>query len=282
MASWLLQHWRDEGRSLRGVLAQLTLLFFLAHPGSAATFGDTRTFLVSRYPNRDVVPATLMRHRRGGVEPSLGVSPAAPSSGAPLLFVAVPVPRPLQISKPVEAPGCARGQGGSVSCPSPSRQGGATARRVVIGDFVSSLEARRGVSASQQQQQQPQGVHPPRNHLRVLAEPEPHQHQHQAEVRPSGGSGTLRMGVDGLLRRSTSTIVGAYDSVVGFMGSRLVNQGEDLLSWAGSKLEGREPATFKFPELKAGHMRQDLVGFMDLDPFEKSRRNFKSNSKFFI
>jgi hypothetical protein len=32
--------------SLRVTLAKLTLLFFIVHPGSAATFDDVRTFLI--------------------------------------------------------------------------------------------------------------------------------------------------------------------------------------------------------------------------------------------
>mmetsp|Transcript_10872 Transcript_10872/g.16063 ORF Transcript_10872/g.16063 Transcript_10872/m.16063 type:complete len:247 (+) Transcript_10872:138-878(+) len=42
--------------SRRIAIVRLCILFYIVHPGTSATFADAKTFLETRYPNRDLLP----------------------------------------------------------------------------------------------------------------------------------------------------------------------------------------------------------------------------------
>jgi len=344
---------------LRFVMAKLALLFFLAHPGSAATFANTQDFLLSRYPNRDVIPSTLLsssstssngpgdRHNRGGAA-------WATRSTSRYAFVSVPMAMPVSgLNEAVSAASLhKRGNAASSSsfssssaaaspslpcasgrlsgCHSPPRRRSTGVLNVVVGSFISSLEEakeaqQRAAAAAAMQFHQhevvPELLFKPSSSSSssstTMAAAAAAAGSYYAAPTGAGGvalqttgglsvmavptaDGTVQMvtttttttddkddGFDfiggvvgGVWRFSSSTIVGAYDNVMNFVESKMVEKknggGGSINNGNGSGLT----RAFKFPQLNVASMRHDLVGFMDVDPFEKSRRFHKRRSKF--
>lgn len=322
---------------IRGVLARLALLFFLAHPGSAATFGDTRSFLLSRYPNRDVVPSSLVpsgvrrrvfkadtnmmccfvttlpanRRSTSAVRPTAPASygPAATPvviSARPAINTAVPAPHQAATSRPVSPPRC-------------------RPVNVVVGDFVSSLERRRSSSSTSSSTRSSQSAPVSNGPMQIMlgfaaAAPAA---AAQAAVGTLGQASDAAMSAAGaplglirgavsqppvtaagdipassasgpvlqadFWRRSTAPIVDVYDNVVNFVGSKLAVQslaktvmgGRSQNDAASDVLYHQQQQLRRLTaDLQQGgsSLRYDLVGFIDLDPFEKSRRYFKRKS----
>ena len=327
----------------RVLLLKLAVLFFVAHPGSAATWADPRAFLLHlRYPNRDLdVPRAF-----GAVQQQQQQQQQQRQRGKgtpPLLFVGprVVAPSPAAATKAVVG----------------SRAGAVRPLNVVIGSFVSELERSpqdgrrklfKPMPASpppSQQKQQPQPQQPqPMLRWPVLQQQQQQQVQPamaaaasmaatttqggQPQGQPSQKPPKVRGGFamiplpsllpaappQQLIRLSAATLVDAYDGVLSFVGSRLVTT-EQTLSRAllgsvsaltaagagavGSSLTGVErhssggsssnaeaqssssamASSSAIPSsLAASRSSYDLVGFLDLDPFERSKRYFKRNT----
>lgn len=291
-----------QGGRVRLILVKLVILFVLAHPGSAATFANTQDFLLSRYPNRDVLPSSSLVQQQQGRRPEAvkatsrrATSHYTPSS--PYLFVKVPVPTlaplDLSVTLPITPnvametsrprPGTSVGAGRPAGCPSPSRRR-SSVLQVVVGDFISSLEEAKSDARGSFNQE---------DMTFLRAKMAPTTGAAPAALQTAGGVGVLTMSspeevvmrpmaghheghnrvwgaVEGLMRFSGSTLVGAYDNVMGFVESKLVQN---------NKTNKALPTLPKFPSIGVGSMRQDLVGFMDLDPFERSRK-FHKRAKF--
>lgn len=316
--------------ALRGVLSRLALLFFLAHPGSAATFGDTKHFLLSRYPNRDVVPS--------GLRPAAGRRRADEDTVSSLLFVTpFPVSRPspnpvtpcLQqqlfssswaLSKLLDNQSPA-GLTTAINKPHPAvNRAISPARgrpcRVVVGDFVSSLERRTEAGARRRAMLDFASSPAPTPAYPTLLDSKLSDETDEISLPVVDGAGVLMsssaageqeesrspLGIRGGImntpnlgtefwKKSTAPIFDAYDNVVSFVGSKLVTSSLNKMiggardEAAASRKRGRDVADamtngLRLSELNSASssLRYDLVGFIDVDPFEKSRRHFKRNN----
>lgn len=289
-------------------MARLAFLFFLAHPGSAATFDDTKTFLLSRYPNRDVVPTCLIRtdgaSLMGRSSQRRDSALCSSSKGTMMGFV-----RPSHgATAPVSSSSknsCSRGQ----------------PMQVVIGSFITELErTERKTNGGVFSKLQWSSLYPTPVNSKVkkirestpstvtvgkddgvmsavgvnddnkvdtnTAASTPH-----VMVRPPANAYTTgdALNVNGLFKLSADTVFDAMDGLLSFVESRIVTTEQAMIKVLGvTRTSGRSPATSSSSsngegkEVLGGAMtasasRYDLVGFMDLDPFEKSRRNFKRN-----
>lgn len=331
----------------RVLLLKLAVLFFVAHPGSAATWADPRAFLLHlRYPNRDLdVPRAFGAVQQQQQQQQQAQQRQRGKGTPPLLFVGPRV---------VAAPSPATNQA-KVG----SRVGAGAVRplNVVIGSFVSELERspqdgrRKLFKPVPAQQQQPQAQQPqPMLRWPVLQQQQVQAQQAQQPAvvmaatttqggQPQGGQPSqkppqVRGGFamiplpslppaaapQQLMRLSAATLVDVYDGVLSFVGSRLVTT-EQTLSRAllggvsaltsagagavGSSLTGMErhsgggggssnsnaeaqsspsSSSSAMPSSLAASRGSsyDLVGFLDLDPFEKSKRYFKRSSKMLL
>ncbi len=276
----------DRARRLlpRVLLLKLLALFFLVHPGSCATF-HSRHYLSQRYPNRDVVPATLLhpqsaqqRHRRqaqGGADTT-----------SSLLFIRAPAGLPSSSS----------------SSSSPTKPSSLVARPVVIGSFVSELESngdRRRTGPRPRfpgQQQQPQQQEGPSS----FGPPQRKQVVSLGSIQGGASSSSSGAKVGGLFQKSAATLVDAYDGVLSFVGSRIVTTeatfskalnavSHSMMTPLALAMEGDDAQDETEPRIHTMRLSSSsslqsrssspaLVGFMDLDPFEKSKRHFKRNT----
>lgn len=204
-------------------MIQLVLLFFAAHPGSAATFGDTRSFLMNRYPNRDIVPSSLIKSRDDG-------------DWSGMAFAAMPI---VPSSSPA-----VRALKGCSAKPFEWR------RNAVIGDFISALDTNEDAAA----------------------------------VKPAAATEGPDVGqsISSIFKKSTTSVIDVYDTVVSFVECKMVTT-DFVKSWTQNWKPDVSVDTTFLKDLGAwgGQMSaatggsHQLVGFMDVDPFERSRRYFK-------
>ena len=301
------------GRRLlpRILLAKLVALFFIVHPGSCATF-NSRKFLTQRYPNRDVIPACLLhqqqqqQQRRRDATNVLAGAPAAAGSSSFPLFIRIPATSPSSSSSSMTP----RTFASQVARP--------VVIGSFVSELESSNMDRRRNGVKHQLQQQAsqllssnlfQSSNNNNNKApatgittrKVTSVP-------SSSSSSSFSSSSLNMG--GLFQKSAATMVDVYDGVLSFVGSRIVttemtfNKAFSAVSSSmvaplaaameGGEQEARmrsnsqpqsserprgESSSSSFgPPLSSSFSTSSLVGYLDVDPFEKSKKHFKRNT----
>lgn len=298
----------------RILLAKLVALFFIVHPGSCATF-NSRKFLTQRYPNRDVIPACLLhqqqqqqQRRRDATNVLAGAPAAAGSSSSSPLFIRTPAISPCSSSSSRMTP---RSFAPQVARP-------VVIGSFVSELESSNMDRRRNGVKHQLQQQASQLLSSNlfqssnNNNNNNKAPATGITTRKMTSVHSgatSSSSSSLNMG--GLFQKSAATMVDVYDGVLSFVGSRIVTTemtfnkafsavSSSMVAPLAATMEGEEQEARRRsnnsqpqlsvrptggssgssfgPPLSSSFSTSSLVGYLDVDPFEKSKKHFKRNT----
>lgn len=255
---------------LGGALGGRTPLLFIASPGKPAAAGRPASSASRMRPLNVVIGSFVSELERSPQDPRRKLFKPMHQQPQPQPAVRLPVAQPQQVQQ---------------------------LQQVQMQPAMAAAMAAAGATTPGQQLPQPQPPQPQRGGFAI---PLP--------AIPVGAPQQL-------IRKSAATLVDAYDGVLSFVGSRLVTTEQTLsralgsvsaltaggsASAVGSSLTGVESkgqgssssssngkvqqslsssmAPLSSSSSSTSAPRYDLVGFLDLDPFEKSKRYFKRNS----